>query len=88
MKRCMLPSLMDLTVLIFCHGPVKVALNSVIPEKAGIQNRLILKALDSESMLYGKAVRHSGVQTRLYQASSSEMYGDAPAPQNEQTPHE
>lgn len=33
-----------------------------------------------------EAVRKSGVQCRLYQASSSEMFGDAPAPQNEQTP--
>ncbi len=33
-----------------------------------------------------EAIRKSGVRTRFYQASSSEMYGDAPAPQNEQTP--
>src|SRR5437667_5099944 len=33
-----------------------------------------------------EAIRKSGVQCRLYQASSSEMFGDAPAPQNEQTP--
>jgi len=33
-----------------------------------------------------EAVRRSGVKTRFYQASSSEMYGDAPAPQNEDTP--
>jgi len=30
-----------------------------------------------------EAVRRSGIQTRFYQASSSEMYGDAPPPQNE-----
>ena len=33
-----------------------------------------------------EAVRRSGVKTRFYQASSSEMYGDASAPQNEDTP--
>ena len=33
-----------------------------------------------------EAIRASGVNTRFYQASSSEMYGAAPAPQNEQTP--
>ncbi|KOU59250.1 GDP-D-mannose dehydratase [Streptomyces sp. MMG1533] len=33
-----------------------------------------------------EAVRASGIQTRLYQASSSEMYGSTPPPQNENTP--
>ncbi len=33
-----------------------------------------------------EAIKRSGVRCRLYQASSSEMFGDAPAPQNEQTP--
>lgn len=32
-----------------------------------------------------EAVRASGVDTRFYQASSSEMFGAAPPPQNEQT---
>ncbi len=32
------------------------------------------------------AIRRSGVTTRFYQASSSEMFGAAPPPQNEQTP--
>lgn len=32
------------------------------------------------------AIRRSGIQTRFYQASSSEMFGDAEAPQNENTP--
>ncbi|MDD5558667.1 GDP-mannose 4,6-dehydratase [Candidatus Methylomirabilis sp.] len=32
-----------------------------------------------------EAIRRSGVRCRLYQASSSEMFGDAPAPQNEQS---
>ena len=35
-----------------------------------------------------EAIRKTGVRTRFYQASSSEMYGSAPAPQNEQTPFE
>ena len=35
-----------------------------------------------------EAIRKSGVKARFYQASSSEMYGSAPAPQNEQTPFE
>jgi GDPmannose 4,6-dehydratase len=33
-----------------------------------------------------EAVRRSGINCKFYQASSSEMYGDAPAPQNEDTP--
>jgi len=32
-----------------------------------------------------EAVRKTGVKTKFYQASSSEMYGSAPPPQNEQT---
>jgi GDPmannose 4,6-dehydratase len=33
-----------------------------------------------------EAIRESGVSTRFYQASSSEMYGSAPPPQSETTP--
>lgn len=33
-----------------------------------------------------EAIRRSGIKTRFYQASSSEMFGDSLAPQNEQTP--
>lgn len=33
-----------------------------------------------------EAVRRSGIKTRFYQASSSEMFGNAPAPQSETTP--
>jgi GDPmannose 4,6-dehydratase len=33
-----------------------------------------------------EAIRASGVRTRFYQASSSEMYGSAPPPQSELTP--
>ena len=33
-----------------------------------------------------EAVRRSGVKTRFYQASSSEMFGSSPPPQNESTP--
>jgi len=33
-----------------------------------------------------EAVRKSGIRPRFYQASSSEMFGSAPAPQNEKTP--
>ena len=32
-----------------------------------------------------ESVRRSGIKTRYYQASSSEMFGNAPPPQNEQT---
>ena len=35
-----------------------------------------------------EAIRKTGVKTRFYQASSSEMFGGAPAPQSEQTPFE
>ena len=34
------------------------------------------------------AIHRTGVKTRFYQASSSEMFGNAPAPQNENTPFE
>jgi GDPmannose 4,6-dehydratase len=33
-----------------------------------------------------ESIRRSGIKTRYYQASSSEMFGDAPPPQNENTP--
>ena len=33
-----------------------------------------------------EAIRRSGITTRFYQASSSEMFGNAPAPQGETTP--
>ncbi len=33
-----------------------------------------------------EAIRRSGIKTRFYQASSSEMFGAAPPPQNEKTP--
>ena len=33
-----------------------------------------------------ESIRESGVKSRFYQASSSEMYGAAPPPQSEQTP--
>ena len=33
-----------------------------------------------------EAIRRSGIKTKFYQASSSEMFGDASAPQNEDTP--
>jgi len=33
-----------------------------------------------------EAIRRSGIPTRFYQASSSEMFGGAPPPQNETTP--
>jgi GDPmannose 4,6-dehydratase len=33
-----------------------------------------------------EAVRRSGIKTKYYQASSSEMFGGAPPPQNEKTP--
>lgn len=35
-----------------------------------------------------EAIRRSGVEARFYQASSSEMFGAAPPPQNEETPFE
>jgi GDPmannose 4,6-dehydratase len=33
-----------------------------------------------------EAIRRSGIKTKFYQASSSEMFGAAPAPQSEETP--
>jgi len=33
-----------------------------------------------------EAVRRSGITTKLYQASSSELFGDSPPPQSEKTP--
>ena len=35
-----------------------------------------------------EAIRKSSIETRFYQASSSEMFGSAPPPQNEKTPFE
>ena len=35
-----------------------------------------------------EAIRRSGIKTRFYQASSSEMFGAAPPPQDENTPFE
>ena len=35
-----------------------------------------------------ESIRKSGIKARFYQASSSEMYGSAPPPQNESTPFE
>ena len=35
-----------------------------------------------------EAIRKTGIQTKFYQASSSEMFGAAPIPQSEQTPFE
>jgi GDPmannose 4,6-dehydratase len=32
-----------------------------------------------------EAIRRSGIKTKFYQASSSEMFGDSPPPQNEET---
>ena len=32
-----------------------------------------------------EAIRRSGIPTKFYQASSSEMFGDAPAPQHEES---
>lgn len=33
-----------------------------------------------------EAIRRSGIKTKFYQASSSELFGDAPPPQSEETP--
>ncbi|MBN3038101.1 MAG: GDP-mannose 4,6-dehydratase, partial [Candidatus Omnitrophica bacterium] len=33
-----------------------------------------------------EAIHRSGIKTKYYQASSSEMFGNAPGPQNEETP--
>jgi GDPmannose 4,6-dehydratase len=41
-------------------------------------------ALGSVRLL--EAIRRSGIQTRFYQASSSEMFGSSPPPQSETTP--
>jgi len=50
-----------------------------IPEYTGD-----ITALGTTRLL--EAIRRSGIKTRFYQASSSEMFGDAQPPQNEQTP--
>ena len=49
-----------------------------IPEYTGE-----VTALGSTRLL--EAVKRSGIKTRFYQASSSEMFGSAPPPQNEKT---
>jgi len=50
-----------------------------IPEYTGDIN-----ALGTTRLL--EAIRKSGLKTRFYQASSSEMFGNAPPPQSEKTP--
>jgi GDPmannose 4,6-dehydratase len=50
-----------------------------IPEYTGE-----VTALGSVRLL--EAIREAGIRTKFYQASSSEMFGNAPAPQNEKTP--
>ncbi|MCM8769109.1 MAG: GDP-mannose 4,6-dehydratase [Candidatus Omnitrophica bacterium] len=52
-----------------------------IPEYTGN-----ITALGTTRLL--EAIRKSGIPTKFYQASSSEMFGNAPAPQNENTPFE
>jgi GDPmannose 4,6-dehydratase len=54
---------------------------------SGQMNDLIYNIQPDEIYHLG-AIRKTGVETKFYQASSSEMYGSAPAPQNEQTPFE
>jgi GDPmannose 4,6-dehydratase len=50
-----------------------------IPEYTGD-----ITALGTTRLL--EAIRRSGIKTKFYQASSSEMFGAAPPPQNENTP--
>lgn len=50
-----------------------------IPEYTGD-----ITALGTTRLL--EAIRRSGIKTKFYQASSSEMFGAAPPPQNEKTP--
>ena len=50
-----------------------------IPEYTGD-----ITALGTTRML--EAIRRSGIKTKFYQASSSEMFGASPPPQNENTP--
>ncbi len=50
-----------------------------MPEYTGDVN-----ALGTTRML--EAIRRSGINTKFYQASSSEMFGSSPPPQNETTP--
>ena len=50
-----------------------------IPEYTGD-----ITALGTTRLL--ESIRRSGIKTRFYQASSSEMFGDSSAPQNEKTP--
>lgn len=50
-----------------------------IPENTGD-----VTALGTTRLL--EAIRKSGIKTKFYQASSSEMFGAAPPPQNEKTP--
>ena len=50
-----------------------------MPEYTGV-----VTALSTTRLL--EAIRMSDIETKFYQASSSEMFGSAPAPQNEDTP--
>jgi len=59
------------------HSHVRVSFD--LPEYTGD-----ITALGTTRLL--ESIRRSGVKTKFYQASSSEMFGDAPAPQSESTP--
>ncbi len=61
-------------------GQSHVSVSFTVPEATLAVNTLgVCRLLE--------ALRDSGEDVRLYQASSSEMFGNAPAPQNEDTPH-
>lgn len=48
------------------------------------ENTADVTAIGALRLLEG--IRHTGIKTRFYQASSSEMFGSAPPPQSEATP--
>src|SRR6187397_2983759 len=61
------------------------------PHESGVTFRMHYGDLSDSGSLINlirnlEAIRASGVQTRFYQAASSEMFGAAPPPQNERTP--
>ena len=64
----------------------KVSLRQSSVQATGSTQRLRAGVTGLSTVRILEAMRRAGSQARFYQASSSEMFGAAPPPQNERTP--